>query len=240
MASPGLPALLAAQVEGARPAPGPTADPTPHPAHVSGESDHEPDPAQRERFTASSEARVAEQSTLHGKAPRILSELRLLGYEVSERTVAKYMGRRPTPGPQTWRTFLKNHSRDIAAIDFFLVRRSSSTKAEPCLRRASASCYCFIVISHQRREVIHFHVAEHPTAQWTAQQIVGAFPYDTVPRYLMRDRDGIYGDYFRQRISNMGTTEVMISPRSPWQSDYVAYCTSSVRSGWTSLRVGFP
>jgi hypothetical protein len=112
---------------------------------------------------------------------RIRSELHLLGYEVAELTVAKYMVRGRKPPSQGWRVFLKNHSREIAAIDFFTVVTLN-------FRILS----CFVALRHHQRTVVHFNVTSHPTGRWTAQQIVEAFPYDTVPRYLLRDRDAIY------------------------------------------------
>jgi phage terminase large subunit-like protein len=137
-------------------------------------------------------------------APHIQSELRLLGYHVAQATVAKYMPKVRQPPSQTWRMFLDNHVADIAAIDFFTV---------PTL--TFRVLYGFLALRHDQRQVVHFNATEHPTAQWTAQQIVEAFPFDESPRYLLRDRDGIYGDDFRQRVANMGIEEVVIAPRSP-------------------------
>ena len=153
-------------------------------------------------------------------APRIQSELHLLGYMIAESTVARYMTRNRKPPSQTWRTFLDNHIQDIAAIDFFVVATVSFRLL-----------YCFIVLRHDRRQVVQFNVTEHPTARWTAQQIIEAFPYDEAPRFLLRDRDGIYGQDFRQRVKHMDIEQVVTAFRSPWQKDYVACCTSLVRSG---------
>ena len=89
--------------------------------------------------------------------------------------------------------------------------------------------FAFIVLSLDRRKVIHFNVTEHPTAQWTAQQIVEAFPDDTAPKYLMRDRDGAYGDYFVSRVAGMGIEEVKTAPRSPWQNPYSERLIGSIR-----------
>ncbi len=138
-------------------------------------------------------------------APCILSELLLLGYTVSQATVAKYMIKSHKPPSQTWRTFLDNHVPDITAIDFFTV---------PTL--SFGVLYGFLVLRHEQRQVVHFNVTAHPTAEWTAQQIVEAFPFDEKPRYLLRDRDQIYGAYFRQRVKNMGIKEVITAPRLPW------------------------
>ncbi len=114
--------------------------------------------------------RMARDNPLWG-APHILSELRLLGYEVAQATVAKYMPKIRKPPSQTWRTFLDNHVRDIVAIDFFTV---------PTL--TFRVLYGFLVLRHDQRVVVHFHTTEHPTAQWAAQQIVEAFPFDEAPR----------------------------------------------------------
>ncbi|HEY7709601.1 MAG TPA: integrase core domain-containing protein [Candidatus Entotheonella sp.] len=150
--------------------------------------------------------------------PRILSELQLLGYSVSEATVAKYMPKARKPPSQTWRTFLANHVPDIAAIDFFTV---------PTL--TFGVLYVFVVLRHEQRQVVHFNVTQHPTAHWTAQQIVEAFPFDAKPRFLLRDRDQIYGEYFRQRVENMGIEEVLIAPQSPWQNPYAERLIGTLR-----------
>ena len=151
-------------------------------------------------------------------SPRIQSELALLGYTVDQSTVDKYMFRHRKPPSQTWRTFLANHVPDIASIDFFVV----STATFRIL-------YCFIVLRHNRRCVAHFNVTAHPTARWTGQQIVNAFPYDEAPRFLIRDRDGIYGHDFRERVKHMGIEEVVTAPRSPWQNPYAERVIGSIR-----------
>ncbi len=150
--------------------------------------------------------------------PRIRSELRLLGYEASKATVDKYRVRHRKPPSQTWRTFLDNHARDIVAVDFFTVPTAT-------LR----ILFCFIVLRHHRRTVVHFNGAANPTAQWTAQQVVEAFPYDEAPRFMIRDRDGIYGECFRQRIKHMGIEQVVTAPRSPWQDPFVERLIGSIR-----------
>ncbi len=151
-------------------------------------------------------------------SPRIQSELALLGYAVDQSTVAKYMCRHRKPPSQTWRTFLENHAPDIVAIDFFVV---------PTVR--FQLLYCLVVLRHDRRRVVHFNVSAHPTARWTGQQIVEAFPYDEAPRFLLRDRDGIYGVDFRERIMHLGVEEVVTAPRSPWQNPYVERLIGSIR-----------
>ena len=150
-------------------------------------------------------------------APRICSELLLLGHEVAERTVAKYMIRSRQPPSQTWRTFLANHVFDLAACDFFTVPTATFRVL-----------YVFIVRRHDRRQVVHFNVTTNPYAQWTAQQIINAFPYEETPRSLLRDRDGIYGDYFQDRMKSMQIDEVPTAPRSPWQNPYAERIIGSI------------
>ena len=151
-------------------------------------------------------------------APRIHSELLLLGYVVTETTVAKYMARHQKPPSQTWRTFLDNHVDCLASIDFFTVATAKFRVL-----------YCFVVLCHERRRIAHFNVTAHPSQDWTAQQLVEAFPYDESPRYLIRDRDSIYGEFFRQRLKHMGIREVLIAPRSPWQNPYAERLIGSIR-----------
>ena len=135
-------------------------------------------------------------------APRILSELLLLDHDVAEQTVAKYMVRSRKPPSQTWRTFLENHLPDIAACDFFTV--------PTVIFRV---LYVFVVLRHDRRQMVHFNVTTDPSAEWTAQQTIDAFPYEEAPRLLIRDRDGIYGDYFTKGVEGMGIEKVPIAPR---------------------------
>jgi len=116
--------------------------------------------------------RMSQESPTWG-APRIQSELKLLGHKVADNTVARYMVRYRQPSSQTWRTFLDNHVPDLVGIDFFTV----STATFRIL-------YCFVVLCHDRRRVVHFNVTTNPTARWTAQQVVEAFPFDEAPRYL--------------------------------------------------------
>ena len=89
--------------------------------------------------------------------------------------------------------------------------------------------YVFIVLSHDRRQILHFNVTEHPTAHWTAQQLVEAFPFETAPRYLLRDRDSIYGETVRRRIKRLGMENVIAAPRSPWQNPFVERVIGSIR-----------
>ncbi len=127
--------------------------------------------------------------------------------------------RRPRPSPsRTWRAFLEAHLREIVAIDFFVV---------PTL--TFRLLFAFIVLRHDRRQLVHVNVTDHPSAAWTAQQIVDTFPNDTGPRYLLRDRDTIYGDGFRCRIARMGIHEVLIAPHAPWQNPFAERVIGSIR-----------
>jgi putative transposase len=132
------------------------------------------------------------------------------------------VGRRPRPPSQTWRTFLTNHLSAIVSMDFFTV---------PTL--TGRVLFVLVLLAHQTRRVVHFTVTEHPTAEWTAQQIVTAFPEDTAPKWLLRDRDAIYGDVWQRRVASMGITEVVSGPSSPWQNPYVERLIGSVR--WECL-----
>jgi hypothetical protein len=140
---------------------------------------------------------------------RIHGELLKLGFEVAESTVSKYMVKRRGPPSQSWRTFLRNHREAIAAIDLCLVPTVH-------FERLCA----FIIIGHGRRQLLWFAVTRHPTAEWLAQQIVEAFPWETAPTYLARDNDGAYGPIFQRRVRAMGIRDRPISPRSPWQNPY--------------------
>jgi len=151
-------------------------------------------------------------------SPRIRDELAKLGLEASTATIRKYRPKTKRLLSQSWRTFLQNHAGAIAAMDFFVV---------PTV--IFRLLYVLVAITHERRKVIHFNITEAPTAEWTAQQAVNAFPYDTTPEYLLRDRDRIYGSAFVQRVEGMGIKQKMISPRSPWQSPYVERLIGSIR-----------
>ncbi len=143
-------------------------------------------------------------------APHIVGELSKIGIELRKSTVEKYMVRHRKPPSQTWKSFLKNHVRDIVAVDFFIV---------PTVK--NQILFVFLILAHERRRVLHLNVTTNPTAEWTAQQIVEAFPWDSAPRYLLRDRDRIYGAFFQRRVRNMGIEHVVTAPRSPWQNPFV-------------------
>jgi transposase InsO family protein len=151
-------------------------------------------------------------------APRLHGELLKLGIEVSQATVAKYMVKCHKPPSQTWRTFLENHVRQLASVDFFVVPTVSFR-----------ILYVFLVLAHDRRRIVHFNVTEHPTAEWAAAQLAQAFPWDSAPRYLLRDRDSIYGVAFRNQATSMEIREVLTAFRSPWQSPYVERLNGSIR-----------
>ena len=151
-------------------------------------------------------------------APRIHGELQLLDIHVSQATVATYMVHHPKAPSQTWRTFLDDHIKDLVSVDFFTVPTATFR-----------IMYVFLVLRHDRGEVVHFNVTEHPTAQWTAQQMVEAFPWDPAPRYLLRDRDKVYGAIFRRRVHSLNIREVLIAPRSPWQNPYAEQLIGSIR-----------
>jgi len=161
--------------------------------------------------------RMATANPLWG-APRIHGEFLKLGIHVAERTVSRLMPkRRPRPS-QTWRTFLDNHVRGLVSLDFFTV---------PTARLRVL--FVLVVLAHHRRRVVHFNVTEHPTAHWTAQQIVDAFPDASAPPYLLRDRDQVYGQQFRHRVKGLGIDEVLTAPHSPWQNPFAERLIGSVR-----------
>jgi putative transposase len=151
-------------------------------------------------------------------APRIHGELLKLGICIGQTAVAKYMIRSLRPLSPNWRTFLRNHMDGIAAVDMFVI----ATVTFRIL-------YVMVVLGHDRRKIVHFGITQHPTQVWLSRQITEAFPWDTAPRYLLRDRDASYGQGFRERVEAMGITEVVTAPRSPWQNAYVERVIGSIR-----------
>jgi putative transposase len=161
--------------------------------------------------------RMARENPTWGRR-RIQAELALLGYEVAELTVTKYMHwTSPRPSP-TWRAFLTAHARDIVAIDFFVV---------PTL--TFRLLFVFVVLRHHRRELLHVNVTDHPSAVWTARQVIEAFPEETAAKYLLRDRDSIYGEAFTRRVDHMGIRQVITAPRAPWQNPFAERVIGSIR-----------
>ena len=161
--------------------------------------------------------RLSRENPLWG-APRIHGELLKLGVDIGETSVGKYMARHRKPPSQTWRTFLENHVKTMVSVDFFTV---------PTIR--FQVLYVFLVLAHDRRRIVHFNVTAHPTAEWTTQQLREAFPFDQIPRYLLRDRDGVFGGEFRKDVKAMGIKEVLSAPRSPWQRAYVERMIGTIR-----------
>jgi putative transposase len=158
--------------------------------------------------------RMAAANPLWG-APRIHGELLKLGIDVSERTVSRLIPKSRTPPSQTWRTFLANHVRDLVSLDFFTLPTAG-------LR----VLFVLVVLAHHRRRVVHFNVTQHPTAHWTAQQIVNTSPDESAPSYLLRDRDQVYGEQFRHRVKGLRIEEVLTASQSPWQNAQASHCTS--------------
>jgi putative transposase len=161
--------------------------------------------------------RMSTDNPLWG-APRIHGELQKLGFEISQAAVSKYVVRHRRPPSQTWRSFLDNHLQTLVCVDFFVV--------------PTVLCkvlFVFVVLAHDHRRVLHVNVTGAPTAQWTAQQLVEAFPWETVPRYLLRGRDAVYGVAFSSRVQALGILEVKTAPRSPWQNPYVERLVGTLR-----------
>jgi transposase InsO family protein len=163
--------------------------------------------------------RISKENPQWG-ASRIHGELLMLGFEVAQSTVAKYMLRGgPSPSPsQSWKTFLRNHAEAIAAIDMCVV---------PTL--TFDHLFAFLVLSHGRRQLLWFEVTRHPTAEWLARQITEAFPWASAPDYLVRDNDGAYGHVFTSRVRAMGIRDRPISRRSPWQNGHMERLIGTVR-----------
>jgi putative transposase len=161
--------------------------------------------------------KVSQENPLWG-APRIHGELLKLGIEVSQATVSKYMVHHRKPPSQSWRTFLKNHAGDIVSVDFFTVPTATFR-----------ILYVFVILSNARRRIVHFNVTDNPTAAWAGQQMVKAFPWDTAPRYMIRDRDKKYGDEFNRRVTSLDINQVLIAARSPWQNPYIERLIGSIR-----------
>ncbi len=151
-------------------------------------------------------------------APRIHGELLKLGIDVGQTTVAKYMARRRRPPSQGWKTFLRNHADGIASMDLFQVPTISFRLL-----------YGFLILRHSRRELLWLGVTGHPSAEWIARQLAEAYGWQQAPRYIIRDRDGVYGHVFLRRLRAMGIRDRPIAPRSLWQNGCVERLIGSIR-----------
>ena len=161
--------------------------------------------------------RMSMENPLWG-APRIHGELLKLGFEVAQSSVAKYMAKRGGPPSQGWRTFLRNHAPDIAAMDLFVV---------PTI--GFELLYAFIIVRLDRRDLVWINVTTNATAEWIAGQLTEAFPWDEAPRYLIRDRDRIYGSIVTRRMRAMGIRDKPTAPASPWQNGFAERLIGSIR-----------
>jgi putative transposase len=155
--------------------------------------------------------------TLFGTVRAACQSHSKLDIHLSDSTIRKYRPKNRRSS-QTWTAFLHNHARELVAIDFFTV--------------PTATCgvlFVFLVLSHHRRKVLDFNVTDSPSAAWTAQQMVEAFPYCTPPRYLLRDRDSIYGEVFVRKVKSLGLEQKVIAARCPWQNSAVERLIGSIR-----------
>jgi len=161
--------------------------------------------------------RMSHENPLWG-APRIHGELLMLGIEVAQSTVAKYISRSGRPTSQGWKTFLRNHAAGIASLDLSVVRTISFKLL-----------YGLVILGHLRRQMVRIAVTTNPTAEWIAGQVTEAFPWDEAPRHLIRDRDGSFGPGYTRRIRAMGIRDHPTAPRSPWQNGHVERLIGSIR-----------
>jgi transposase InsO family protein len=161
--------------------------------------------------------RMSFENPLWG-ATKIHGELLKLGIEVAQSTVSIYMVPRQGRPQQTWKTFLRNHIEGIASVDLFVVPTITFQQL-----------FAFLVLGHGRRRLLWFAVSRHPTAEWLAHQITEAFPWDSAPKYLIRDNDRAFGTAFKARIRAMGIRNRPTSFRSPWQNGYVERLIGSIR-----------
>src|SRR6266404_1358756 len=151
-------------------------------------------------------------------APRIHGELLKLGIEIAQSTVAKYMVKGARPSSQSWKTFIRNHASGIAAMDLLVV---------PTI--GFRLLYALVILKHDRRRLVSVNVAGHPTAEWVARQIIDAFPWVATPKYVIRDRDAIYGNSVVRRLRAIGIRDRPTAPRSPRQNGYVERLIGSIR-----------
>ncbi len=149
---------------------------------------------------------------------RVQAELAKLGISVSDSTVRRYRPSRPRPPSASWRAFLDNHLWDLVALDFFVVPSIDFRVL-----------YVLVILAHHRRRILHVNVTAHPTAAWTAQQLREAFTERDAPRYLLHDRDAIFGQEFRSTVEALGAKDVLTAPASPWQNAYCERVIGSLR-----------
>ena len=161
--------------------------------------------------------RMSIENPLWG-APRIHGELLKLGFEVAQSSVAKYIVKRRVPPSRGWRTFLRNHAPDIAAMDLFVV---------PTI--GFDLLYALVIVRLDRRDLVWINVTTNPTAEWVARQITEAFPWDMAPGYMIRDRDRVYGTVVTRRLRAMGIRDKPIAPASPWQNGFAERLIGSIR-----------
>ncbi|WJR75520.1 integrase core domain-containing protein [Bradyrhizobium sp. NP1] len=161
--------------------------------------------------------RMSIENPLWG-APRIHGELLKLGFEVAQSSVAKYIVKRRVPPSQGWRTFLRNHAPDIAAMDLFVV---------PTI--GFDLLYALVFVRLDRRDLVWINVTTNPTAEWVARQITEAFPWDMAPAYMIRDRDRVYGTVVTRRLRAMGIRDKPTAPASPWQNGFAERLIGSIR-----------
>lgn len=161
--------------------------------------------------------RISQENPTWG-TPRIQAELHLLGHDIAKASIDKYRIRNSKPPSPSWRAFLKNHVASLASMDFFVVPTVTYSLL-----------YVLVILRHDRRRIAHFAVTQHPTSAWVAQHVREAFPYDSAPRYLIRDRDGVYGDEVRRCLASMHIEEVVIAPRSPWQNPFAERVIGTLR-----------
>lgn len=160
---------------------------------------------------------IANENPLWG-APRIHGELLKLGFNVSQATVSSYMPKKKKQSGQTWLTFLHNHLKETVSVDFFTI---------PTL--TYSILYVFVILSHDRRYILHYNITKHPTDQWTAQQLIEAFAWNPSPRFLIRDRDSKFAEKFKTRLRHFEIHDIRTFFRSPWQNGYVERLIGSIK-----------
>lgn len=161
-------------------------------------------------------------------ATKIHGELLKLGIDIGKTSVSKYMARRRRPPSQTWQTFLTNHINSMVSVDFITV---------PTIR--FQILYVFLVLAHDRRRTVHFAVTAQHTAEWAAHQLRDAFPWESAPRYLLRDRDRIYGKEFVDQVKKMGIKHVLSAPQSPWKRAYVERVIGTIPREYLDHMIAF-